>query len=504
MPTTSVAEFLDYTRRSDLARPEELEAVLDTLAESHGGEIPVDLAIVVAHLVDSGLITQWQCEKLQSGRYKGFFLGKYKLLGHIGSGGMSSVYLAEHLHMHRRVAIKVLPRNRVGDSSYLDRFYREARAAAALDHPNIVRAYDIDSEGSLHYLVMEFVEGRDLQFIVANSDRRLDSDLVAHYIAQAAAGLQHAHDAGLIHRDIKPANLLADPSHHLKILDMGLARFSDNEKASLTEDHDEKVFGTADYLSPEQALNSHDVDTRADIYSLGCTMYFALVGHAPFPNGTLAQRIAQHQSAVPTPIRQLRADCPEFLATVCDQMMQKQAQDRIQTAAEVHQKLTRWLAGHGSRWSGRPGATTATEEASLPARTDSTDSQADQRSVDLPFVVTEPTSRVARHRARVRDSKRRDKNPKSTMPVTTQQTQQQGDPPPTTPVDVAIPVPASVPDKIPIAAVEAIPEVEAEKTPLLEARRDRMHRAKKPPVWLWVFMGLLTLLAIVLSLLQMR
>ena len=502
MPTISVAEFLDYVRRSKLARPEELQSALDTLAASHssvsnGGQIPTDLANVASHLVDTGVITQWQCDKLQSGKYKGFFLGKYKLLGHIGTGGMSSVYLAEHLHMRRRVAIKVLPRSRVDDSSYLDRFYREARAAAALDHPNIVRAYDIDSVDSLHYLVMEFVEGRDLQQIVTQSDKLLDSDLVAHYIAQAAAGLQHAHDAGLIHRDIKPANLLADPSHQLKILDLGLARFSDNEKASITDDHDEGVFGTADYLSPEQALNSHDVDTRADIYALGCTMYFALVGHAPFPKGTLAQRIAQHQSANTTPIRQLRADCPDSLAATCDRMMQKQAQDRIQTAAEIHQQLTRWLADRGSRWSGGPDNSTVTKKTSSPAMTDSSDGYADKPGVDLPFVVTEPTSRVARHRARVRDSKNRNEKPKSSVPAPTQSTQQQGNPPPATPV------PAPVPDQIPSAPVGAIPQVQAEQTPLLEARRDRMHRAKKPPVWLWAIMGLLTLFAIVLSVLQL-
>jgi hypothetical protein len=228
-------------------------------------------------------------------------------------------------------------------------------------------------------------------------------------------------------------------------------------------------------------------------------MYFALVGHAPFPQGTLAQRIAQHQSAVPTPIRQLRADCPESLAAICDQMMQKQAQDRIQTAAEVHRQLSRWLADRGSRGSSRSDTSTATAKDSSPLGTDSTDSYAGQRNADLPFVVTEPTSRVARHRARVRDSNRRDKKPKSAVSSTTQQ---QCNPPSATPLAVA--VPASVTDGISTAAVETIPLVEAENTPLLEARRDRMHRAKKPPVWLWLFMGLLTLLAIVLSVLQLR
>ncbi len=494
----SVTEFLDYVHRSKLARADELQTALDALANRHQGHIPAELDIVAEHLVASGLITKWQCEKLRNGKYKGFFLGKYKLLGHLGSGGMSSVYLAEHLHMHRRAAIKVLPRRRVDDSSYLGRFYREARAAAALDHPNIVRAYDIDSDGILHYLVLEFVEGSDLQRVVAGSADPLDIELVAHYIAQAAAGLQHAHDAGLIHRDIKPANLLIDPSHHLKILDMGLARFSDNEQASLTEDHDEKVFGTADYLSPEQAINSHNVDARADIYALGCTMYFALVGHSPFPSGTLAQRIAQHQSAEPTPIRELRADCPETLAAICSEMMQKQTQNRVQTAAEVHQRLTRWLIDRGSRWSSRSENAPGSSRAASPARTAGGD--ADKPTVDLPFVVTEPTSRAARHRARLRDAKQTKKKTKSRVSTTSQisRESQKSDPPRPTPATVA----AST--QLPTARVDAIPQVQAEKTPLLEARRDRMHRAKKPPIWLWVFMGALALLAMVLFILQMR
>ena len=166
---------------------------------------------------------------------------------------MSSVYLAEHVLMQRRVAIKVLPKNRVDDSSYLARFHREAQAAAALDHRNIVRAYDVDNDGNIHYLVMEYVEGRDLQQIV-KEDGPLDYAAAAEYIRQAAEGLAHAHQAGLIHRDVKPANLLVDQKNVVKVLDLGLARFTDEDKASLTVAYDENVLGTADYLAPEQAL----------------------------------------------------------------------------------------------------------------------------------------------------------------------------------------------------------------------------------------------------------
>ena len=159
-----------------------------------------------------------------------------------------------------------------------------------------MRCYDVDNEGDTHYIVMEFIEGKDLNTIV-KQEGPLPLELACNYIAQSAEGLEHAHENGLIHRDVKPANLLVDTKGIVKILDLGLALFSDNERASLTVEHNENVLGTADYLAPEQAVNSHKVDHRADIYGLGCSLYFLLTGHPPFPEGTLAQRIAKHQIA---------------------------------------------------------------------------------------------------------------------------------------------------------------------------------------------------------------
>jgi serine/threonine protein kinase len=245
-------------------------------------------------------------------------------------------------------AIKVLPQHRINDSSYLGRFYREARAAAALDHNNIVRAFDVDNDGDNHYLVMEYVEGNDLQRIVATQGV-LSYETAAEYIRQAADGLAHAHHVGLIHRDIKPANLLVDNKGVVKILDMGLARFADDEKqASLTQLHDENVLGTADYLAPEQAINSHTVDSRADLYSLGCTLYFALTGHPPFPEGTMAQRLLMHQQKEPAPITNDRPDAPRDLVMICRRMMEKKLEERYQSAEEVSAALSRWLADRGA------------------------------------------------------------------------------------------------------------------------------------------------------------
>ncbi|MGE0761028.1 MAG: protein kinase, partial [Pirellulaceae bacterium] len=200
----------------------------------------------------------------------------------------------------------------------------------------------INNEGDNHYIAMEYIRGRDLQAIV-KEDGPLPYDQAARIIIQAARGLQHAHDNALIHRDVKPANLLIDASGTVKILDLGLALASDEELASLTIQYNENVLGTADYLAPEQALNSHDVDARADIYGLGCTLYFALTGHPPFPTGTLAQRIAGHQSQKPPGVEIDRPDCPAELVAICNKMMSKRREERFGSCDEVCQALVGWL-----------------------------------------------------------------------------------------------------------------------------------------------------------------
>jgi serine/threonine protein kinase len=346
MGKLKVDSFLGLLRRSELVDRDQLNRVLLALKEEAHGEPINDTEFVASRLVESGLVTRWQADRLLEGRYKGFFLDKYKLLSHLGTGGMSSVYLAEHALMHRRVAIKVLPKNRVNDSSYLARFRREAEAIAALDHRNIVRAYDIGNVNDIHYMVMEYVDGRDLQTLVTEKGV-LDYPKAADYIRQAAEGLEHAHQAGLIHRDIKPANLLLDGHNVVKVLDLGLARFTGEDRASLTVAYDENVLGTADYLAPEQAIDSHGVDARADIYSLGCSLYFVLTGSAPFPDGTLPQRLMMHQKSPPPDIRERRPDAPEDLIEICLKMMAKKPSARYQSAQEVADVLADWLRAHG-------------------------------------------------------------------------------------------------------------------------------------------------------------
>jgi len=274
--------------------------------------------------------------------YKGFFLGKYKLLGHISTGGMSSVYLAEHTKMGDKRAIKVLPKARVNNKTYLARFQLEAKAIAKLNHPNIVLAHDIDNEGDVHYIVMEYVDGLDLHQLVKR-DGPFDCSVAADVIAQAARGLQHAHDHHIIHRDVKPANILIDDTGRVRILDMGLALVAARDDDSMTVVNNENVLGTADYLAPEQAVNSHRVDHRADIYGLGCTLYYLIAGRPPFGDGTLAQRIARHQTEMPTALREVRSDCPGELEGICDKMIQKQPEQRYQSAAAVAAALEKFL-----------------------------------------------------------------------------------------------------------------------------------------------------------------
>ena len=337
MSEPSAKSFLKLLERSGIVADEKLKQELLSLKQKVDGR-SVKTNELVEHLVESGLITSWHTEKLLAGKYKGFFLGKYKLLRHLGSGGMSSVYLAQHRISEQLRAIKVLPRKKVPDKSYLDRFYLEARAAASLNHPNVVRIYDICNEKDTHYMVMEYVRGEDLyELVTANGPVGIEDAI--NYVAQAAEGLTHAHQRELVHRDIKPANLLKTEQGDIKILDLGLALVSQDDSESLTVLHNEKVMGTADYLSPEQAVNSHDVDNRADIYSLGCTLYYLLAGHPPFPKGSLAQRIAMHQTKEPADVRESRPDCPDSLALVCQNMMKKDPNERYQSCAQVKAAL---------------------------------------------------------------------------------------------------------------------------------------------------------------------
>ncbi len=343
----TAASFLNGVRNSGLVEAEPLESVIREMRAA-GSDVN-DSRTIAKELIQRELVTDWQADKLLQGRHKGFFLGRYRLMRLLGTGQMSAVYLGRHIYMDHLVAIKVLPADKVGDTSYLGRFYREAKAVAALSHPNIIRAFDVDKQVEtgidIHFLVMEYIEGKLLTNLInENENHRLDLVTVADVIRQAALGLAHAHAKNMVHRDIKPDNLLINLDGQVKILDLGLARFfKTTDEESLTLKHDERVIGTADYLAPEQAIDSHSVDSRADIYGLGCTFYCALTGHPPFTEGTLVQRLMAHQSQPAPSVTHERPEVPESLTKILDRTLAKKREDRYQTGRELADALTSWL-----------------------------------------------------------------------------------------------------------------------------------------------------------------
>src|SRR5438552_1282692 len=267
---TSATELVELMQRSGVVEAARLTAYLQALRERDA--VPTDPKVFATQLIRDGVLTYFQAEQFLLGKWKRFSIGKYKVLERLGSGGMGQVFLCEHKLMRRKVAVKVLPTAKAEDQSSRERFYREARAIAAVDHPNLVRAYDIDQDDNLHFLVMEYVDGSNLQELVRKSGP-LDVVRACHYVYASAVGLQHAHQMGLVHRDIKPGNILIDRSGVIKILDLGLARFFHDEEDNLTRVHDENVLGTADYLAPEHALDSHTVDIRAHSHPPRATLY---------------------------------------------------------------------------------------------------------------------------------------------------------------------------------------------------------------------------------------
>jgi serine/threonine protein kinase len=262
---------------------------------------------------------------------------RYHVLELLGAGGMGSVYRAEHRLMERQVALKVIRKRLVQDDGSVKRFQREVKAAARLSHPNIVTAYDADQAGETHFLVMELVEGVSLARLVAD-EGPLPVALACNYVRQVALGLQHAHERGMVHRDVKPQNLMRTKEGQVKILDFGLARFLRESAAAEPPVSDLSPFGpaqpdaltqvgammgTPDFMAPEQASDASTADVRADIYSLGCTLYYLLTGKAPFHDETLWHKLAAHGERTPPPLAEVRADVPRELCRVVERMMAK-------------------------------------------------------------------------------------------------------------------------------------------------------------------------------------
>jgi serine/threonine protein kinase len=289
--------------------------------------------------VGEGLLSYYQVVQLLKGRWNCFRIGPYRILERLGFGATSNVYLCEHQATRNRVAVKVLGQTQADDPVASKRFFREARAATLLEHPNLVRVHDLDWDGRDNYMVMDFVDGSSIQDIVQQFGA-IEPERAAHYVSQAALGLHYLFQASLIHRDVKPGNILVDRKGTVRILDMGLARVAEEEGANLTKG---EVLGSPEYLSPEQAIDSHNVDTRADIYSLGATFYFMVGAEAPYnEEKSAAGKLLSKATRPPKPIEDIRPDLPDGMVAVIEKMMAKEARDRYQTPREVADALKPW------------------------------------------------------------------------------------------------------------------------------------------------------------------
>ncbi len=306
---------------------------------------PKDVQELARELVRSKQLTKFQVQQIYLGRAKALILGNYTILDKIGAGGMGQVFKAQHRRMERVVVIKTLPAATLKDPTAVARFQREVVAAAKLRHPNIVAADDADEAGGVHFLVMEYVEGRDLSAVVHELGP-LPVATAAGYVLQAARGLEFAHKKGVIHRDIKPANLLLDHEGTVKVLDMGLARLRGDAdvstRAELTGTG--AIMGTVDYMAPEQAESTKHADARADIYSLGCSLYYLLTARPTYARETLMARMLAHREA---PIPALEG-VPAPVRAVFERMVAKRPEDRFPTMTEVVAALEGCLAGAGA------------------------------------------------------------------------------------------------------------------------------------------------------------
>lgn len=319
---------LDQTGLISLSDVRELVAALPRAERPGDGEQLARL------LVNRGRLTAYQAQQIYCGQLDSLVLGNYVIQDKVGQGGMGMVLKAIHQRMHRTVALKVLAPNVTDSSTALERFHREVRAAGQLSHPNIVTAYDADEAGGTHFLVMEFVDGDNLSSIVKKHGplsvaRAVDS------IVQAARGLAFAHSRGIIHRDIKPANLLMDRQGNIKLLDLGLARF-DEPMGGVSELTDTgMVMGTIDYMAPEQAIDTRNADIRSDIYSLGISLWYLLVGRPAYAGESAVARLVAHREHPIPSLQESRVGIPDELEAVFQKMVAKQPADRYQSMDDV-------------------------------------------------------------------------------------------------------------------------------------------------------------------------
>lgn len=344
MPMESVAELVAVLCEQKLLEPFQLDLLIFKLKSRFE-----KARLLADELGRLGWLSPFQIEQILQGHGRDLAVGPYLILDPIGQGGVSQVFRALHTQKRTVVALKVLRVEHRGNAELLNQFRLEMRAVNQLNHPNIVKACDINFSGSAHYFALEYVEGIDLAKLIVQSGP-LPVAQGCDYIRQTALGLQHAYERGLVHRDIKPSNLvITEKGTQVKILDMGLARLEwlrkDDPSISPVTRSKTVVMGTPDYIAPEQATNPEGADIRADIYSLGCTLYHVLNGRPPFPDCSLAQKLLHHQQTEPLPIEEQRTGLPAGLPGVVRKMMAKRPEDRYRTPAALAAALAPFCRG---------------------------------------------------------------------------------------------------------------------------------------------------------------
>jgi serine/threonine protein kinase len=326
LATPSLAPLLRRLQHAELLSPGQLAELRQQL-----GDRVQDARHLGRELLRRGWLTVFQVNQVHLGRRP--VLGRYTLLGRLGRGSMGEVYRARHRHMGRLAAVKLFHPQRLAGRGAAQ-FLREVQAAARLDHPHVVHAYDADDAGGRPFLAMELIEGPALSQLVATNGP-LPVAMACDYVRQAALGLQHAHERGVVHRDVQPSNLLLQAREgRVKVADFGLARLRDALAGPSDLTRLGRVVGTLDYLAPEQ-IESGAVDGRADLYGLGCALYFLLTARPPFPGGSATQKLLRHLRQEPQPLWELRPDVRPAVAAIVHRLLAKRPGDRYQTAGEL-------------------------------------------------------------------------------------------------------------------------------------------------------------------------
>jgi serine/threonine protein kinase len=351
--STTNSVFRNAALASGLLSQQQLDDALAGLAReatSAGATATETLSdeLLGQRLVDLGYLNRWQVEQLKEGRTK-FTLGPYRIVNAIGQGGMGHVFKAEHKLLGRIEAIKVLPKSKSTPEA-VAAFQREIRAQAQLDHPNLVRVSYADFEGETYFFVTEYVPGTDLRKLVRRNGP-LPYATAATIIAQAAEGLHYAHRRGLVHRDVKPGNLLVTPDGRTKITDLGLAWFlmEELEGGNPVSGKAKSLVGTADYLAPETIRRPDKIFPVSDVYSLGCTLYYAVTGKVPFPGGNTPDKVRRHLDETPLNPLHFNPDLPEGFCDAIAAMMDKNPDTRTPTAAAVVELLRPWCDESATR-----------------------------------------------------------------------------------------------------------------------------------------------------------